>query len=248
MGPYLHRPMSLEERTEREVDYFVNVLHLDPFKHVLDCPCGYGRHSLNLLQRGIEVTGVDLNPYFISLINEKICELNFNRARAHFMVGDMRDIPVDDNTFDGAVNAFTSFGFFEDEQEDEKVLREYFRALKPGGKLLIHFDYNYYRIINSTWEELEYRLLRDGATLFVDDDYDPSAKRIYGRWEIIKCAGDPPFEREYSLRVSSPDELMSMLANRGFINISIHGDLEEPLKKLDTESRETVVLAEKPAN
>jgi cyclopropane fatty-acyl-phospholipid synthase-like methyltransferase len=58
---FLTTPLGLRERTAREVDGIVRLMDLAPGMRILDCPCGYGRHSVGLAQRGFEVVGVDLN-------------------------------------------------------------------------------------------------------------------------------------------------------------------------------------------
>jgi ubiquinone/menaquinone biosynthesis C-methylase UbiE len=246
-GPYVDRPRTLEQRTITEVNQITRLLELDSSQHILDCPCGYGRHSLELLRRGIQVTGVDINPYFISLIENQVRREGLN-DRATFLVGDMRRIPVGDNEVDKAMNVFTSLGFFYSELENAMVLKEFYRTLKPGGKLLVHLDFNYFRIIHSSWEEREQRPLKDGSTLFVNDSYDTSTRRIYGQWEIVPSGGGTSYERYYSWRVYSPEELTALLTECGFVNVMFLGDLDESIEKLDEHSTETVILAEKPSS
>lgn len=50
----------------------------------------------------------------------------------------MRDLPLTGG-FDAVVNLFTSFGYFEEDEEQVKVLREIYRMLKPGGKFVIDY-------------------------------------------------------------------------------------------------------------
>src|SRR5438445_13281208 len=58
---YLSNPMTLAERTRQEVDGLVELLALQANQRILDCPCGYGRHSLALASRGFQVVGIDIN-------------------------------------------------------------------------------------------------------------------------------------------------------------------------------------------
>lgn len=58
-----------------------------------------------------------------------------NRADADDISGDLRELPVD-GPFDAALRWFTSFGYFDDD-DNRKVLSEYRRVLRPGGRLLI---------------------------------------------------------------------------------------------------------------
>lgn len=36
--------------------------------------------------------------------------------------------------FDGAVNLYTSFGYFDDQEEDRRVLRNLRESLRPAGR------------------------------------------------------------------------------------------------------------------
>src|SRR3954466_3798279 len=61
---------GLEERTEQEVSGVIRLCNLRPGDTIVDCPCGYGRHSVGLAQRGLSVTGVDINNRFLGLARE----------------------------------------------------------------------------------------------------------------------------------------------------------------------------------
>ena len=52
---------------------------------------------------------------------------------------DMRTLPFCDGTLAGLVNFFTSFGYFETEEENLQVVREMSRVLEPDAPFL--FDY-----------------------------------------------------------------------------------------------------------
>src|SRR4051794_36481413 len=97
---------------------------------LLDAPCGFGRHSIPLARAGFRVTGVDRSG---ALLAEA-------RRRAHgerwpkFVQTDYRELPFPDESFDAAVNLFTSLGYLGDEQ-DERVLAGIHRVLRPGAPL-----------------------------------------------------------------------------------------------------------------
>ena len=54
--------MFTAERAEKESAFVARVLELKPGAQVLDLCCGQGRHSVQLAKRGLQVTGLDLNP------------------------------------------------------------------------------------------------------------------------------------------------------------------------------------------
>lgn len=127
---YRHRDFG---GARHEVEKMIGWLDLPEGSKVLDLCCGMGRHSLALAEAGFEVTGVDLSEV---LLHEA---RNQDGAQAvTWLRSDMRELPLDGG-FDAVVNLFTSFGYFEDDEEQVKVLREVYRMLKPGGKCIIDF-------------------------------------------------------------------------------------------------------------
>ena len=93
---------------------------------VLDIACGAGRHTAALRRRGHRVLGVDLSLTLLA-----------QAADLPRVAGDMRRQPFADASFDWVLNFFTSFGYFETERENFRVLEEIVRLLVPGGGFLI---------------------------------------------------------------------------------------------------------------
>ncbi len=62
-GAYLHlwEGAKAPDKTEREVTGLWALLHLSPGDRVLDAPCGYGRISRALAERGVHVLGEGLS-------------------------------------------------------------------------------------------------------------------------------------------------------------------------------------------
>jgi ubiquinone/menaquinone biosynthesis C-methylase UbiE len=100
---------------------------------VLDVPCGFGRHAVPLARAGYRVVGVDRSEALLAEARRRAAD---GRPRAEFVRADYRDLPQKDESFDAAVNLFTSLGYLGDE-EDVGVLAEIRRVLRPGGRLVI---------------------------------------------------------------------------------------------------------------
>src|SRR6266849_6183376 len=132
---YLHiyEPILTPERTQREVDGIVNLLALPQGSSILDLCCGHGRHAIPLAQRGYKVTGQDLSEVFLREVEK---EAQVQDVHVHWLNGDMRNIPFE-KEFDAVINIFTAFGYLEDQGEDQKVLQQISKALKPGGLFLL---------------------------------------------------------------------------------------------------------------
>jgi SAM-dependent methyltransferase len=127
---YKHRDM---QGAKNEVHKMVNWLHLQSGAEIFDLCCGMGRHSLTLAHYGFNVTGMDLSEV---LLNE--AKRLDKEGKVNWLRGDMRQIPLE-KSFDAVVNLFTSFGYFTDELENEKVIHEISRLLKAEGKFIIDF-------------------------------------------------------------------------------------------------------------
>ena len=124
-----------ESEAKKIIKFAVQVLNLQPGQKVLDLACGYGRNSVECAKYKLDVLGLDLSPELLSLAKRKGME---NGHKIPLIRGDMRDIPFCE-TFDAVLSLFTSFGYFESDAENEKVIRSVAWALKPGGLFL--FDY-----------------------------------------------------------------------------------------------------------
>ncbi|HKO34901.1 MAG TPA: methyltransferase domain-containing protein [Pyrinomonadaceae bacterium] len=133
------------EQTTAESDFLVQNLNCEPGARVLDVPCGNGRLTFELANRGYRVTGVDLAEEFIAEARARAAGLINPPAKAggtdldasaQFILGDMRNIEGV-GLYDGAFCFGNSFGFLE-YADMEKFLAGVARALKPGGRFLVN--------------------------------------------------------------------------------------------------------------
>ena len=99
---------------------------------VLDLACGMGRHIQELQALGYRAIGCDLSYTLLRTGIREYGEMAVARA-------DMRSLPYCDDSFNGLVNFFTSFGYFATEEENMQVVREMSRVLEGGAQFL--FDY-----------------------------------------------------------------------------------------------------------
>src|ERR671934_1098132 len=129
----IYGPFLSPERTEQEVEGIVKLLAVPAGSTVLDLCCGHGRHAVPLAQRGYQVTGQDLSEVFLQ---QARAAADAQRVQVRWVHGDMRNIPFE-NEFDAVINIFTSFGYLESDDEDQQVLVQVHKALKPGGLFLL---------------------------------------------------------------------------------------------------------------
>jgi SAM-dependent methyltransferase len=127
---YKHRNF---QSAHQEVKSIIEWLDLPPGAEILDLCCGIGRHSLKMAELGYHVTGVDLSETLLTEAKKLDAASKITWVRA-----DMRRIPLI-RTYDAIVNLFTSFGYFESDRDNMKVLLEIERLLRPGGKWIIDY-------------------------------------------------------------------------------------------------------------
>jgi SAM-dependent methyltransferase len=142
-SPYYHILYKHRDHEEAQtfIDELVRFLKIKKEDKILDLACGKGRHSIYLNQKGYDVTGLDLSVQNIEYANR------FGNERLKFYVHDMRETFANDQ-FDYILNMFTSFGYFDTEKENEKVVCAAAKALKNNGKLLIDF-LNPYTVVHN---------------------------------------------------------------------------------------------------
>ncbi len=143
-------------------DLIENVIPVRHFNNILDLGCGRGRHSITLAQRGYNVTGIDLSKKAIAKAKRIADQRNLKNVE--FFVRDMRS-PIP-KQFDAIVNLFTTFGYFLEDEENEKVLRNSKNMLNREGILFIDYlnpEYVRTNIVPSesgVYENLTYNVAR----------------------------------------------------------------------------------------
>lgn len=133
-SPYYH--ILYHQRDDDEAEFFIDNLlgYLKPSadSKLLDIASGRGRHSVYLNKKGFDVTGIDL-----AYSNIKHA-LQFENDRLRFFVHDMRYLFYI-NYFDIGFNLFTSFGYFETENDHINALKAFRKSLKKGGTLVLDY-------------------------------------------------------------------------------------------------------------
>jgi SAM-dependent methyltransferase len=118
--------------TRAECDAIQKLLGAKPGHRLLDVPCGFGRHALELAGRGFDVVGVDFTPDFVA---EASANTAMRRLAARFERRDMRDLPWT-ATFDGAYCFGNSFGYMDDDA-NEAFIGSVARTLKLGARFAL---------------------------------------------------------------------------------------------------------------
>ena len=129
--PYYH--ILYKDRNDADAQLFMQnitqFLQLPKETHILDLPCGKGRHSLYLNSLGYQVTGGDLSENSIAHAKQ------FENDRLRFVVKDMRQ--KFSYSYDVVLNLFTSFGYFESDEDEIQVLKNMKNSFKTSNSVLV---------------------------------------------------------------------------------------------------------------
>ncbi|MFH0898614.1 MAG: class I SAM-dependent methyltransferase [bacterium] len=105
---------------------------------ILDLACGYGRLTIPLAKAGYKIEGIDLVPNFIRKAKALAKEENL---KITFKIGDMRDLPYKDDTFDVVMCIWSSFNHLLTEEDQIGALKEIIRILCKNGFAIIDLPY-----------------------------------------------------------------------------------------------------------
>ena len=222
------------ENAPAEVEAMVALLGLSPGAKVLDLCCGVGRHSLELARRGFRVTGVDRT---VAYLLEARGRASKEGLEVELVQEDMRSF-VRPEAFDSVINYFTSFGYFESEDDDREVVENGYSSLRSGGAFLM--DMMGKEILARIFSERGWRE-EDDMLVLEDRQVAPDWSTVYNRWIILK--GGERREVTLSTRQYSAAELSKLLKECGFVRVEVYGDLSGA--PYDMQARRLVMVAQR---
>lgn len=119
--------------TKQEVDFLLSELNLQKGQHILDIPCGFGRHAIELSKRGFHLTGIDISDTFIKGLTDKIIseKLNIKVIKADILAIRLNE------TFSGAICLGNSFGYFNMDKM-KLFVEKVSSSLEAGSKFIIN--------------------------------------------------------------------------------------------------------------
>ena len=113
----------------KQAKLIISTIDPDKGDKILDLACGNGRHCRIFQDMGFDISGLDLS---VSLIkNGKKADKSLS-----LVVGDMREIP---GKYDIILSLFTSFGYFQEDEENKSVIKSVSNSLNPGGWFWLDF-------------------------------------------------------------------------------------------------------------
>lgn len=210
------------ENTVLEVDLLVSLAGITHADHLLDLCCGQGRHSIELAKRGFRyVSGIDRSRYLIRLARKRASEL---KLPVRFSEGDARKIKLLNSSIDCVFLMGNSFGYFENEEEDEAVLKAVRNVLRSEGTLFLDIvDGNWMRthFEKRSWEWINQKLLVCRERMLASD-----GKRLISREVVIEVEKGVLTDQFYAERLYSFEEIEAILGKYGFSTIQNHGNVQ----------------------
>ncbi len=225
--PYYH--ILYKERNDHEAQIFMdNITHylnLPENAKVLDLACGKGRHSIYLNQLGYEVVGADLSENSIAEANKS------QNETLKFQVHDMRE--TFDDKFDAIFNLFTSFGYFENDEDNLTTLKAMKESLTEYGFAVIDFM-NVNQVINNlvpeevkTVENIDFHIKRylSEGHIYKEIDFEDQGQKFHYT-EKVKALALQDFE--------------AMMEEAGIYLLDIFGDYK--LKRFHKTESERLIM------
>ena len=223
-------PEDKVDAAGEEVQKIIELAGLEKGK-ILDIPCGVGRHSKELHQHGFEVVGVDKTSSYV-----KEARKNFSDDM-EFVNQDMKDFRRA-GEFDAVINWWNSFGYFENKEDDLKMLENIFDSLKDGGILAM-----------DVWGK-EIAAKRDFGHNWSKSGelYNMEKTRVKDSWKKaettwIKIEDGEKVEYTWEQRLYAASELEQALKHAGFSTVEFYGNLEGD--DYDEDADRMIVVAEK---
>jgi len=202
---YCHRDLK---DARQQVDLIIKTLRLNKTDPILDLGCGDGRHLHLLDKDGYCTFGLDLSEKLLR-------EGNRIYGPLRVMVGDMRYIP---GRFQVILSLFTSFGYFETENEDRQALMSISQSLNEGGWFWLDF---------LTPEYVKNNLAKETVTCLENDFRVFEQRNLKGN-RVVKdirfCRGGQEWTYHETVRLYTRSELELLLFEAGIKPQGCFGD------------------------
>jgi len=210
LNVYQHRN---ESDAEEHVKLILENVEISSGAKILDMACGAGRHAIIFARKIFNVTAVDLSENLISIAERSAQNENL---KINFVQSDIRNFESS-NKFNLVINLFTSFGYFETDEENFSVLKKAYDLLVDDGYFVLDF-------FNSEF-------LQNNLVEFSEENLDEAEihqfrkikdKRVTKKIVITKNGNISQFEE--SVRMFTKDELTDAIQNIGFDIYKTFGD------------------------
>jgi SAM-dependent methyltransferase len=229
-SPYYH--LLYSNRDDEEADAFIlrlfGVIKAQAGCKVLDLACGAGRHARVMARLGNKVTGLDLSI-------ESIAKAKSLSSGERYEVGDMRSFGLAEH-FDCIFNLFTSFGYFENVDDNSAVLQRVFEHLDDDGTFVLDY-FNAHKVMANLIPEEEKKMGNVHFSISKELRNGHICKGI----KIVD--GAEQFQFEERVQLFHFDDFERMLERAGFVIEQVFGSYK--LEPLTAGSPRLIIVAKK---
>ena len=184
---------------------------------VLDQCCGTGFYSLALARHGYQVTGVDLHPELLERANSACAGAG---VAASFVATDIRHF-APPSAFDVVVNMYTSFGYFDDPDDNLLALCNAHTSLVPGGRVLVDL---LSKEVYASWVGPPKVVDVPGGMVVMRDEVLDDWTRYRTDWTLVR--GDQVARTSLTCFVYSAVEMRHLLEQAGFDRVECFGGFD----------------------
>lgn len=227
--PYYH--ILYRHRDFKEAEIFINnlfdSLHIPNSSSILDLACGRGRHAYFMAKKGYEVTGLDLSVKSINWARKE-----FKLDSLQFDVHDMREA-YPKATFDYVFNFFTSFGYFESNEDNQQVVNAMKTNLKDNGYIVIDF-LNVVKSLKNLEEQEEKEI--EGITFFIKKKLE---KGVFIKEISFQIEG-VPYNYEEKVQALNLDDFEVLFSKAGLKIEKVYGNYA--LEEYDMETADRLIM------
>jgi SAM-dependent methyltransferase len=211
------------------------LLKVTPGAHLLDLGCGAGRHTVELARLGYRVTGVDRNPTYLARAKKRASEVG---VQPEFVQDSMIRFRRE-AAFDGAVNLFSSFGYFENRSDDVQVMRNLCASLKRGARVVV--DLVGKEFLARQYATKDWHALDCGRFWLESREVLPGWEKLRVQWNFV--GGGEPRDFVLEIRIYSGAELREVMLQAGFAEVELLGGLDG--RPYDREATRLVAVGRK---
>lgn len=234
---------SFTKGTFGECDFIEEEIKFDKSVRILDIGCGTGRHTIELVQRGYSVVGVDLSESQLEQArlkaSKQILEIDFQKH-------DARDLPFNNEFELTLMICEGAFPLMETDEMNYRILQNAAKALKKNGKLIFTTLNGLFPLFHSVKDFLAANS-DDGNATYDKNSFDLMTFRDHNITSFKDDLGNEK-KIESNERYYVPSEITWLLKSLEFTKVDIFGAKLGAFSRNDeltTEDYEMLVIAEK---
>lgn len=234
---------SFTQGTTGECDFIEKEINYNKELRIIDIGCGTGRHSIELTERGYNITGIDLSGYLLEKAREKAEKKGL---QIEFLNYDARNLPFE-KEFDVAIMLCEGgFPLMETDEMNFEILKNVSKSLKEKSKFIFTTLNGLFPLFHSI-NDFHANEGSEGNATYNSQGFDLMTFRDYN---ITKVVDDNGVEKELECneRYYVPSEISWLLKSLGFTKIDIYGAKLGAFSrndKLTTDNYEMLVIAER---